>query len=537
MMRRGRILVVDDLERWRKLLPKVLGPHGFQVDIASTILEAKDRLRESFYHALVLDIRMDDPDQENVEGMSLLEWLWEQGISDATAIIMLSAYGTKEQMRAAFRRHKVADFIDKSSFDNQEFVQRMRQIFVDEVRINFGLPILWQEISGPTEAVVNLEIGDERIKRSSPLQARVAAELDDLLCRIFHTAESILIRPLMAGASGASVLWVQPFYVAGAGHPVVVKFGDYRKVDQEHKNFKKYVQPFISGGRNTTVLDLRRTPLLGGIVYSLLGAASDRLEDFGCFYRKADISQIRLVLNRLFHDTCGTWYASPGKLQPHNLTDDYKEQLGFTKDGLERALNERLKNSVQGRTRLQFRSLPDDRRFSNPILALDGPALLRTTYICPTHGDLNESNILIDEARQAWLIDFFRTRPGHFLRDVAELDSAVRIKLLQPEDAPLEVRLRMEETLLKCHRFSDVGQLATDFPTENRELAKAYHTVVYLRGLAQKLAESNRADDISEYYIALFYYALNMTRFAALPTIQREHALLSASLLVDRLGL
>ena len=95
----------------------------------------------------------------------------------------------------------------------------------------------------------------------------------------------------------------------------------------------------------------------------------------------------------------------------------------------------------------------------------------------------------------------------------------------------------MEETLLKCHRFSDVGVLATDFPTENRELAKAYHTVVYLRGLAQRLAESNRADDISEYYVALFYYALNMTRFAALPVIQREHALLSACLLLSSLGL
>ena len=378
MRSQPRVLVVDDQERWRKLLLKTLGHNGFQVDTAATIAEAMVCLRDNFYHALVLDLRMDDTDQDNAKGMDLLAWLSEQGISDATEIILLSAYGTKQQMRTAFSRYRVADFMDKSSFDNLEFVQRLQQIFVDQVRINLTLPILWQEIGRPAETVVNLEIGDERIKRDSSLQVRAATELEDLLCRLFHTAESIMVRPLMAGAS---VLWVQPFYAAGAGHPVVVKFGDFRKVDQEYRNFKDYVQPFISGGRNTTVLDLRRTPLLGGIIYSLMGTVSDRLEDFGSFYRKSDISQIKLVLDRLFYDTCGIWYANLGRLQPHDLTEDYQEQLGFTKNGLDRTLGERLKNSVQGKAKLQFRSLSEDRRFSNPISALAGPTVAHYVHL------------------------------------------------------------------------------------------------------------------------------------------------------------
>jgi hypothetical protein len=46
----------------------------------------------------------------------------------------------------------------------------------------------------------------------------------------------------------------------------------------------------------------------------------------------------------------------------------------------------------------------------------------------------------------------------------------------------------------------------------------------------------NPGDDIREYFIALFYYALNTARFSWLSKTQREHALLSASLLADHLN-
>ena len=74
-------------------------------------------------------------------------------------------------------------------------------------------------------------------------------------------------------------------------------------------------------------------------------------------------------------------------------------------------------------------------------------------------------------------------------------------------------------------------------PMENKALAKAYSTVVHLRILARKLVSQNPSDDMSEYYIALFYNAVNTLRYYSLPPGQREHALLCASLLADRLEL
>ncbi len=164
-----------------------------------------------------------------------------------------------------------------------------------------------------------------------------------------------------------------------------------------------------------------------------------------------------------------------------------------------------------------------------------GSPLVRPTYLCTTHGDFNPYNLLVDNTGYMWLIDFQETGKSHFLRDVAMLDSAVRFQLLNTEEATLEERLHMEEALCSIDRFSQVEQLAPKLSTENQSLAKAYATIVHLRKLACRLVEHSPSDDISEYYIALFYSALNTLQFFSLPLGLREHALLCASLLADRL--
>jgi hypothetical protein len=465
-------------------------------------------------------------------GLNVLD---KRHLSEAIKVIILSAYGTKEQMRLAFRDHKVADFLSKDEFNNRAFLESVRQVF-SEVNINLALDVHWQQVSGPEQVVLNLNVDGTRVKRNNPLQSRIARELDDLLCRLFSQAKSVLVRPLVAGQSGTGVLWAQPFYTSGGARAVIVKFGAVDKIEAEYHNFKEYIQPFIGGGRNTTVLDLRHTPHLGGIIYSLLGAANDQLEDFGSFYRHTDTPQIREALDRLFLDTCSAWYANPGRLQPHDLTTDYRQSLGFTWEKLEQALSDRLK-SVQGKHKLYFASLNTERAFTNPLLALAGQHLVRPTYICTTHGDFNQHNLLVDKTGHMWLIDFQRTGPGHILRDIAKLDAEVLFQLLTAEEATLEECLYMEEVLCSIEHFSQLEQLETELPTENQALAKTYATVVHLRTLARRLVEQNPDDDMSEYYIALLYTTVNTLRYYSLPSRQREHALLCASLLADRLGL
>src|SRR5258705_2638997 len=167
-------------------------------------------------------------------------------------------------MREAFRRYKVADFQDKRDFDDQTFLEQIRKLFAEDFRINLRLQIFWQQVGEPDQVVLHTEFGGARVRRSTPdLITRAATELDDLLCRLFSQADQLLVQPVVAGHSGAGVLWAQPALPEGGGRPVVVKFGAARKIRQEYQNFKQYVQPFVGGGRSTTVHDVRYTPQLG----------------------------------------------------------------------------------------------------------------------------------------------------------------------------------------------------------------------------------------------------------------------------------
>jgi CheY-like chemotaxis protein len=540
MSRKKRILIVDDNAKWREELVETLERQGYAADSAATGQETLKKFHQSIYHVAILDIRLDENEQSsaepNVDGITILSELDRQGLSEATKVVMLSAYGTKELMRTAFSKYKVADFLSKDDFNNQEFLALIDQIFAEKVRINLDLMIHWPQESRADQFVLNLHVNGTRVKRGTTLHTQLVAELEDLLCRLFYEADSIMVRPLAPGKSGTGVLRVQPFYATrGAGHEVIVKFGDFQKIEEEYLNFQKYVQPFLGGARCTTVLGLRHTTHLGGIIYNLLGSAHDRFIDFGEFYQHAALEQIKETLDRLFRDTCGTWYASRSPLQPINLTAEYQRLFGYAPEKLEQIVLEYL-NRVQGKQHLQFIDLPGGRTFPNPIQATAHLSLVRPTYICTTHGDFNQHNLLVDQTGYVWLIDFQGTGQSHILRDVAMLDSVVRFQLLSEAEASLEERLQMEEALCSIERFSQVDRLVTGFSTANPALAKAYATVVHLRSLAHWLVGQNPHDDMSEYFIALLYNALRTLPFSSLQAGQREHALLSASLLVSKLG-
>lgn len=536
MSRQGRILIVENEQRWQDALTSILQRDKYQVEVAATIEQAEEFLKEKFFHMAILDIRMDNQDDPtDIEGIKLLRQLSVGGLTESMSVVVLSAYGDKKQVREGFTRHGVADFLDKTEFDNREFIERVKQIFAKNVRINLNLDIQWQQGSAD-QAVFNLNIDGERIKSKSPLRAPLAQELDDLLCRLFQNADSLLVRPLTSGHSGSAVLMATSTSITGTRQPSIVKFGDVQVIADESKRYENYVKNYIGGGRTSAILELRRTKHLGGIIYSLLGKANKPLESFGSFYRRASLPQIKASLDNLFLNTCAQWYANAGSLVSHDLTEEYLRVLGLEMEALEQ--NRKDLKSAQGVNKLRMSNLSGDRLFTNPILAAATHHFREHTYICPTHGDLSESNVLVDEEGHTWLIDFGRTGPGHILRDVAELDASVRIQLLVENEATLGERLEMEETLCRAEQFDDLPLLADEFRTENQALAKNYATAIHLRTLAHKLLVGRNPNaSLREYYVAVFYYTLNYVRYYDLPKIQREHALLSASLLAERLGL
>lgn len=397
--------------------------------------------------------------------------------------------------------------------------------------------IIWQGCRAD-QIVLNLHVNGKYIKAGTHLQQVIVDELCELLCRLFPHAQAILVNALTHGLSGKRVLKVQPFYAErGAGRHVVVKFGDIYAISQECDNYIQHVQHFIGNGHCTTIYDRQQTAHLGGILYSLLGNDFQHIQEFGLFYQQANVSQIKHTLDTLFRHTCGIWYANHQQLQPLNLTDDYQKRFGYTIKQLEQRAN-RLVKSVIFQETLTFTSLQkaSSHRFVNPFHILKSiQPFVCFTYVATTHGDLNQRNILIDQAGSPWLIDFQRTGPGHILRDVAMLDTVLRFQLLSPQEATLDERLTLEEALSQIKHFGQLEHLQVSSLTKNQALVKAYEIVLHLRKLAYWLTEKKPVSNMQEYSIALLYTTLNTVRFSSLKLEQREHALLSASLLVETL--
>ncbi|GHO82194.1 response regulator [Dictyobacter formicarum] len=537
MSRQGRVLIVDDEENWRSEPVVTLLRNGYFAQAAASADEALELLTKDLYHILILDIRLEDNDPENEDGLKLLQELQNRNLSKAVKIIMLSNNDRPEYMRTAFRNYGVADFLSKSNFNKKTLLESLEEVFTEKLKINLALDTIWQGNDDEENVVVNLAMNGTRVAKGTDLQQLMWRELDDLLCRLFYDAERVLIHPVTPGQSATGVLSVQPFTKAGAKNTVIVKFGSIDKIKQEQANFKEYIEHRIGGGRSTIVHDLRQTQHLGGIIYSFVGAANTSPEDFEQFYHHAERTTIKKAIDNLFHETCGNWYGDKNHLQPLNLTDDYQRLLRFTPERLEQGL-QALSPLVQRGQRLHFQDLHEERTFTDPVrVTTSRRPLIYSTYTCITHGDLNSHNILLDKNDNTWLIDFLRTGQGHVLRDLSQLDSVVRFELLAGHEATLDERLRMEEALCSIEYFQQLKDLESRFSTNNAALDKAYATVLHVRDLAWNILGHKPYDHMNEYYAALLYHALNTLRFYDLSVVQREHALLCASLLADKLRL
>src|ERR1051326_546993 len=136
MSKQGRVLVVEDRADWNQALAETLEHARFDVDTATDTIRARQLLDTNYYHVLILDIRMDDGDTSNIDGLKLLEYLHTRGLTEAIQVVILSAYGTKEQMRTAFRDKQVADFIFKQRFSANTFLDDVERVFSKDVLIN-----------------------------------------------------------------------------------------------------------------------------------------------------------------------------------------------------------------------------------------------------------------------------------------------------------------------------------------------------------------------------------------------------------------
>lgn len=516
-----RILVVDNDPDFRSSVEVLLRAKGYTVFGASNRMEALEIALRERVHVAVLDVRMEtDADYDDTSGLTLAKQLDRLIVK-----IIVSAYLSLPIARNSHDEDLAFTLVGKDELP-YGLLNALNQAFSKEVGINFELKIGWQGIH--LEKVAH-DIGPANKPDLHP-------EIEELLCKLFYRADEITISPLIpiersssAPQSGAVVLKVQPRYQDGGwAAPVVVKLASREMIETEHRNYKRHVERYIDGFRRTSIQGITRTHRLGGIIYSLVGVPLDECMDLGTFYTTCPAKEIITSLTNLFTRTCQLWYRNREPNQSCDLIELYAKPLKLSVHRLETALRQiDLAEWASNANPL----IPElKRQVVNPIEWLRQQRTLTSNVsLCHIHGDLHSRNVLIDQNNQAWLIDFYRSGPGHIFRDLTELESDIKFVLLTNSDLPALYQLEL--ALLNAKYFDDTPTLPH---FKQPDLRKAFEVIQSLRRIAGHL--TNSRNTMLDYYQGLLLQTLTMIYRQHVSAPKKRHAYLSASLLCERLG-
>ncbi|ETR69414.1 MAG: hypothetical protein OMM_03946 [Candidatus Magnetoglobus multicellularis str. Araruama] len=119
-MNKLSVLVVDDQEQWLDMAIDLLQGY-FNVDTASNYDEAikKIEIKKPPYNVLISDIRLNEGDPKNTQGIAIAEYLNDQGLGSLTKLIFWTAYESYETAIKATKLNAI-QYFPKSIKGNDE---------------------------------------------------------------------------------------------------------------------------------------------------------------------------------------------------------------------------------------------------------------------------------------------------------------------------------------------------------------------------------------------------------------------------------
>jgi ActR/RegA family two-component response regulator len=118
------ILIVEDIRKIWEEYKEYCEELGAFVHIAENLDEAKTAIDMVAFDVALVDIRLDENDDENVDGLRVLEIIAEK--DDGTRAIVLTGYGTVKITRDAIIRYGAIDVIDKENLNLSFFNERLK---------------------------------------------------------------------------------------------------------------------------------------------------------------------------------------------------------------------------------------------------------------------------------------------------------------------------------------------------------------------------------------------------------------------------
>ncbi len=95
------VLVVDDVGDWRITMRGLLQDDGYRVQVAETSAEALALLQTARFDLAVIDIRLDETNEDDTEGITLAKKIHEQWPS--IKIVIITGYDTPGTLDEAMK--------------------------------------------------------------------------------------------------------------------------------------------------------------------------------------------------------------------------------------------------------------------------------------------------------------------------------------------------------------------------------------------------------------------------------------------------
>jgi nicotinamidase-related amidase len=381
-----------------------------------------------------------------------------------------------------------------------------------------------------------------------PGRARPAVELpedtslDDeerrLVEHLYRECRSVRLVPIGGGYSGSRVFGSFPVDRLGRHEiPFVTKIDRHDRIARERVAVEGVEN--LLGANAPRLAEYVDLETRGAIKYHFATMQAGQVRTLQRAFREADgPGAARGLFDRVCDRLLRRLYQSPG-LDRLDLFEYYGYQARYAESTLARVAEIGEARGETVRVEGIEALLPHPGRFYR-LLHGRGRREAEEVACCVVHGDLNLANVLLDEAGNTWLIDYYWTRLGHALDDVAKLENDLKFIMVPLEDDgalarafALERHLAGQEDLLQPLPDPPPGLL------DDPALAKAHAAVARLREAgAELLREAGLTGPVParEYRIAQLRYSAHTLTFAECDLRQKRLALASTCLLADRLA-
>ncbi|MFZ5818298.1 MAG: phosphotransferase [Chloroflexota bacterium] len=519
-----RVLIVDNNERVKNMYKELIAHWGFEPILAHGIGnglldDARCKARENRCQLALVDLRLvDDLDEEDVSGLKLVPEI------KPTVSIIVSASVDIENIR-------LSDEIGAASYVGKgEKPKILREKLEREAK---KICASWKDCSIGPDDILNHIVSI--MFDSIPVDC--TDQITDIFVRLFPNAKNLQLERLGTGSIASTYSTVpRPKSVIlkvyeDNKQPVIVKLARAQKMSVEADRFQNYIYGRLKGYFHPLISNPIILWDIGGAIYTSLGSTDSHT--FSQFYNEASFADIEYSLRHFFCETWSPLYAEAKKYNDVSLFEKYCKVWG--KEWYERV----CKFHVPDPRELMQNKLPKEILLIDPITWLqekmghaagEDRSITDRTALAVTHGDLHGDNLLIDEHRNAWVIDFERSGEGHVLQDFVELESDIINRLMSArENLPSFYRLCVDVT-----QSTELKNLENLDRFDDADVKKSMQTISLLRQLAQ---ETTGISDARQYLLGLLFNTLFRATIisASARTMSQYRALMLASIICHRL--